>query len=55
MYVCVRRYLVEVLMQTIHEEEEELLRVLLLASGELLVNLADGDFKISGADVLKLP
>lgn len=47
-----RFYLVEVLVEAVHEEEQQLLRVLLVVAGKLLVDLADGDLEVPRADEL---
>ncbi len=43
-------YLIEVLVQAVHEEQQQLLRVLVLVAGEAVVDFTDGAFKILRAD-----
>lgn len=47
-----RFYLVEVLVEAVHEEEQQLLRVLLVVAGKLLVDLANSDLEVPRADEL---
>lgn len=47
-----RCYLVEVLMEAVHEEQQQFLRVLLVIARKLLVDLAYGDLKVPWADAL---
>ena len=39
-------------MQPVHEEQQQLLGVLLVVASKLLVDLADGDLEVSRADAL---
>lgn len=48
---CVH-YLVEVLMESIHKEQQQLLGVLLVIASKLLIDLADGDLEVPRADAL---
>lgn len=51
---CVH-YLVEVLVEPIHEEQQQLLGVLLVVASKLLVDLAYGDLEVPRADALVQP
>ncbi|KAF3832861.1 hypothetical protein F7725_026526 [Dissostichus mawsoni] len=48
---CVR-YLVEVLVEPVHEEQQQLLGVLLVIASKLVIDLAYGDLKVPRADAL---
>lgn len=39
-------------MEPIHEKQQQLLRVLLVITGKLLVDLSDGDLEVPRADAL---
>lgn len=45
-------YLVEVLVEAVHEEEQQLLRVLLVVARKLLIDFANGDLEVPRADEL---
>lgn len=45
-------YLVKVLMEAIHEKQQQLLGVLLVVASKLFVNLAYGDLEVPRTDVL---
>ncbi len=50
--VCALHYLVEVLVEPIHEKQQQLLGVLLIIARKLLINLAYGDLEVPWADAL---
>lgn len=55
--ICVLRcdsHFIEVLVQAIHKEKQQLLRVLLVVAGKLVVDLSDSDLEVAGANELVL-
>jgi hypothetical protein len=46
-----RSYLIQILMQAIHEEQKQLLWILLAGACKLVINLTNGDFKVLWTDV----
>lgn len=51
LFPCVY-YLVQVLMEPIHEEQQQFLRVLLVITSKLLIDLPYGDFEVPRTDAL---